>query len=162
MSGKNTTDSSTGNASALPPDPVKAAPSGAGGSGSPIAGATPPASTDAPKRKESRSEIRIHVRWHVDIFIDGQIVYHGFVKDISLKGADIFLDHNLQNAKSAKLHIHVPPLHVTDEHHIVEVSGKIIYATHDNDELLFRTGIKFIKFNLDSDSAYLQSRLANH
>ena len=87
---------------------------------------------------------------------------HGIVKDISPKGADILLEHNLQNVKLIKLHIHVPPLSVTGDRHVVEVSGKIIYSSHDSDEMLFRTGIKFLQFHLESDQAYLQSRLGKH
>ncbi|MDD2915574.1 MAG: PilZ domain-containing protein [Gallionella sp.] len=116
---------------------------------------------DVPKREESRSEPRIHVRWHLEA-VDGQFVYHGSVKDISTKGADIFLDHNFQNVKLVTLRIHVPPLHVTDEHCVIEVSGKVIYSNHDSDEMLFRTGIKFLKFTVESDLENLRSRLAKH
>jgi len=125
-------------------------------------GAIPSDPPVAPKFEESRSEHRIRVRWHVDAFIDGQNVQHGLVKDISPKGADILLEHNLQNVKLIKLHIHVPPLSVTGDRHVVEVSGKIIYSSHDSDEMLFRTGIKFLQFHLESDQAYLQSRLGKH
>ncbi|MDO8465725.1 MAG: PilZ domain-containing protein [Gallionella sp.] len=122
----------------------------------------PSGPTDARSHEEQRIEPRVHVRWHVDVFVDGQAVYHGFIKDISLKGADVFIDHNLQNVKLVKLLIHVPPLSVTSDHHVVDVSGKVVYTSHDSDELLFRTGINFLKFNLESDQAYLQSRLARH
>jgi hypothetical protein len=124
-------------------------------------GATSPAPPDAPKYEERRSEHRIRVRWHVDALVDGQM-QHGIVKDISPKGADILLEHNLQNAKLIRLHIHVPPLSVTDDHHAVEISGKIIYSSHDSDEMLFRTGVKFLQFHLESDQTYLQSRLGKH
>lgn len=120
--------------------------------------AQPPA--DAPKHEECRNEPRVHVRWHADISVDDQ-VYSGFVKDISMQGADIFLDHNLQHVKSAKLRIHVPPLNVTIAHHVTEVSGKVIYTSHDSDEQLFRTGIKFLKFDRESDREHLQARLAH-
>ena len=128
-------------------------------SSAPAANAAP---ADAPEHKERRNELRAHVRWHVDAFIDGHDVYHGYVKEISPEGADIFIDHNLQQVKSIRLHIFVPPLRVTDDHHGIEVSGKIIYVAHDPDELLFRTGIKFLKFTSESDLAYLRSRVAMH
>lgn len=136
MPDKNTIDPSATDASGSPPDP--------------------------PKLDESRTEPRVHVRWHVDAFIDGQGMHRGFIKDISVKGADIFLEHNMQNVKLIKLHIHVPPLNITEAHHVVEVSGKVIYSSHDSDELLFRTGIKFLEFHSESDRAYLQSRVVKH
>ena len=186
MPDENISDPPTRDASGLPPEPVEAATPVAAdagknsalsqapaeatrpvaaetkGSSAPVAKATPSAATDAGKHEECRSESRVHVRWHVDAFVDGQGVYQGFVKDISLKGADIFLDHNLQNVALVKLHIHVPPLQVTSDHHVIGVSGKIIHSTHDPYELLFRTGVKFLKFNLESDLACLQSRIADH
>lgn len=132
------------------------------GGGASTEKAAPSAPIDPPKNDESRSDSRIRVRWHVDIFVEGQSVQYGFVRDISLKGADIFLDRNLQNVKSVKLNIHVPPLSVTEVHHAVEVSGKVVHIIHDSDELLFHTGIVFLKFNLDSDQEYLKLRLGKH
>lgn len=165
MSDENTTDPPIGNAPDLPPASVKTTASitaGAEESSASTDKATPSDSIDTPKHDESRSDPRIRVRWHVDAFVEGQPVLHGFVRDLSAKGADIFLGRNLQNVKSVKLHIHVPPLSVTGEHHIVDVSGKIVYTAHDSEELLFHTGIVFAKFNLNSDLAYLKSRLDKH
>ncbi|MFZ2300729.1 MAG: PilZ domain-containing protein [Gallionella sp.] len=122
----------------------------------------PSGTADTRPHEEQRIEPRVHVRWHVDVFVEGQAVYHGFIKDISSKGADVFVDHNFQNVKFVKLLIHVPPLSATEDHHVIDVSGKVIYAAHDSEELLFRIGINFLKFNLESDQAYLRSRLAKH
>lgn len=117
MSDENTTDSPPGNVPDIPPKPVEAAQTAttdvveisATDLPSESTEATPPTTTDAegnstsiaketssapigaPRIEESRSESRTHVRWHVDAFVDGQNVHHGFIKDISLKGADIFL-----------------------------------------------------------------------
>ena len=165
MSDENTTGPPISNAPDVPPASVKATASttaDAKGSSAPADQATPSSTPDVPKHIENRSEPRIRVRWHVDALVEGQPVLHGFVRDLSAKGADIFLGRNLQNVKSVKLHIHVPPLSVTGEHHIVEVSGKIVYTAHDSEELLFHTGIVFVKFNLDSDMEYLKSRLVKH
>ena len=120
--------------------------------------ATPPASTSV--EKEFRVEPRIRVKWRVDAFIDGQGVYQGFVKDISLSGTDVFLDHNLQKVKFVKLRIYVPPLSKTSSPHVMEVSAKVRYTAYDSRESLFHTGVKFSQFNLESDHAYLQSRIA--
>ena len=154
----------------LPLEPVGTTPSAtknAGKNSTPdlsraAAQAAPSTQTGAKKYVECRNEPRIHVRWHADAFIDGQEVYRGFLKDISLKGADIFLEHNLQMEKFVRLHIYVPPLSATSDPHVVKVSGKIVYTAHDNDETLFHTGINFLRFNLESDLAYLKSRIASY
>jgi hypothetical protein len=119
----------------------------------------PLVSTNAGIHKELRIEPRILVRWHADAIIDGQSVYQGFVKDISLKGTDIFLDHNLQKVKFVRLRIYVPPLSKTSASHVMEVSAKVIYTAYDSNESLFHTGVNFTQFNLSSDQAYLQSRI---
>lgn len=151
----------------LSPEPAGAAPSTtsaikeslAPGLSQTTAKATHPALTDAGKYTECRSEPRIHVRWHADALIDGRGVYHGFVKDISLNGADILLEHSLQNVKFVKLHICLPPLSVIDDQHVVEVSGKIVRVVYDCNESFFRAGVNFLKFNLESDQTHLKSRI---
>lgn len=188
MADENTTDSLASDAPDLPPEPIPLVGATAEESSAPdlpqesatpstktnaekssapnlsqaTAKVTPPAPIDTGKHKECRSEPRIHVRWHADVFIDGQGGCRGFVKGISLKGTDIFLEHSLQDVKFVKLHIHVPPLLVTSDHHVMEVSGKVIYTAYDSNEFLFHTGVNFLQFNLKSDLAYLQSRIANY
>jgi len=123
---------------------------------------TPSVPSDSGTHKKSRSEPRIYVKWHADALIDGYGVYRGFVKDISLTGTNIFLDYDLPSVKLVKLRIYVPPLIRTSNHHVVEVSGKIIYTAYDSNEFLFRAGVNFHQFNFESDLTYLQSRIANH
>lgn len=108
--------------------------------------------------EEPHSEAHPHFRWHADALVEGH-VYRGIVKDISTQGASLLLDHNVQNAKSVKLHIHVPPLDVTSPHHVLEVSGKIISTIYDGSEDAFRSGIVFLQFTRESDRTYLQSRM---
>lgn len=110
--------------------------------------------------KELRTEPRMRVKWHADAFIDGQGMYQGFIKDISSRGTDIFLDRNLHKVKFVKLRIYVPPLSKASDSHIMEVSGKITYTAYDSNESLFHTGVNFTQFNLESDLAYLQTRIA--
>jgi hypothetical protein len=106
-----------------------------------------------------RSEPRILVRWHADALVDGHGVYHGFVKDISLKGTNIYLDLNLQKVESIKLRIHLPPISTTCEHHFIEVAGRVVYTSYDGNESLFHAGVQFTHFTLKSDQAYLKSRI---
>lgn len=103
----------------------------------------------------------MRVRWHADALVDGQIMYRGFVKDISLKGTDIFLDVNLQKIKSIKVRLHVPPLSKKSEPHVMEMSAKVVYTAYDSNEFLFHTGVKFLQFESESDQALLQSRIAS-
>lgn len=111
---------------------------------------------------EHRSEPRFRVKWRVTTLLGDGDPRHGFIKDISIKGAAILLERNLHIANTITLHIHIPPLNVGNNPRIVEIQGKFIYSVHDHDELFFRTGIHFVKFKTESDRTYLLSRLTNH
>lgn len=112
--------------------------------------------------KEHRSVPRFLVKWRAVAFIDAQQQYHGYIKDISTKGAALLLDRNLQSLEFIKLHIQVPPSYTLRESRILKVYGKIAYTTHDRSELLFRTGIHFLKFDSERDPAFLETFLANN
>lgn len=111
--------------------------------------------------KEHRSAQRFYVKWRAIAFIDAQSQHHGFIKDISVKGAAVFLDRNLQSLEFVKLHIHVPPSHAAKTSRTVAVYGKIIYTVYDNRELLFRVGVSFLKFDSEHDPAFLETYLTN-
>ena len=85
-------------------------------------------------------------------------MYHGFINDISTVGASFYLDSSL-HTKKCSLHIHVPPLDLKNEPHIIEVSGKVVYEVYDGDQQLFRAAIDFLRFNPESDLEYLRERL---
>jgi hypothetical protein len=121
---------------------------------------TPITPENTGKHHELRVEPRIRVKWHADAFIDGKGVCQGFVKDISLKGTDIFLDLNLHKVKFLKLRIYVPPLSKKLDPYVIEVSANVMYTAYDSKESLFHTGVNFTKFNSESDQTYLQSRIA--
>lgn len=106
-----------------------------------------------------RNEPRCRLRLPVDAFIDGREVHRGFVMDISLLGATLYLDRNLQKSHSIKLHIRVPPLVALNKPHIVKVTGTIVYSIYDSRELSFRCGISFLKFASQADQDFLQARL---
>jgi len=120
------------------------------------------ASSAATGSKEHRSVPLFQVKWRAIAFIDAQSQYHGFIKDISVKGTALFLDRNLQSLEFVKLHIQIPPSHTLREHRILKAYGKIIYTTHDRSELLFRTGISFLKFEQEGDSVFLEAFLADN
>jgi len=114
------------------------------------------AQTHAP---DLRSHARHNVRWHADVLLDGHIACEGYAREVSADGMTLFLDINPEKTKSIELRIHVPPMDDKHGQHIVEVSGRAIYSTHDAEEQMFRAGIHFTHFRLDSDPAFLAARL---
>ena len=127
----------------------------------PSAEITPSASHESKAQPVPHDTPHPHFKWHADVMVDGHDVYQGYVRDISMHGLHLYLDHNLQNAKLVKLHIHVPPLLVTSPHRTLEVTGNITANIYDSVEDEFRSSINFIAFTLESDRIYLQSRLAD-
>jgi hypothetical protein len=163
MADENPSKSPTGIAPDLPPIDVEAtAPTAKGGNDSsiPIAAITPNATPNIKGHQDAHSKPHPHFKWHAEVLVDGHDMYQGIVKNISMKGLNLILEHNLQNSKLVKLHIHIPPPDISDPPHVLEVSGKITSTVYDNDEESFRSGISFVQFTLDSDQTYLQSLLS--
>lgn len=160
---ENSSKSTTISTPDLPPSDVEATPpitKVGSDDGVPIVDTTPTVSTDARSFRDIRNEPHPHFKWHAEVLVDGHDVYQGIVKDISMKGLNLILDHNLQKSKLVKLHIHIPPLDIASPQHVLEVSGKITSTVYDSSEKAFRSGISFIQFTLDSDQKYLQSLLS--
>lgn len=111
---------------------------------------------------EQRGEPRFRVQWHAAASFDGHHVFAGYTKDLSIKGATLYLDHNPEKAKSVSLRIQVPPLSEGAPPHVVDVEGRVVYAIHDSEEQLFRAGIHFNRFIKDSDRDFLESRLQSY
>jgi hypothetical protein len=101
-----------------------------------------------------------HCRWHADAIVDGHENCQGIVKDISMRGVNFIVAHNLQNSKLIKLQIHIPPIVASAPQHILEVSGKITSTVYDSVEDSFRSRINFVEFTLATDRAFLLSRIA--
>jgi len=116
----------------------------------------------AARDKESRKAPRFRVKWRIEIHIDEQGMFTGFVKDVSTTGASIYLGRNLQAVKFVTLHICITPFDTTSKPRIVVVFVKIVYTVYDSEEHLFRAGVTFLKFNSESDLAFLEARLTNH
>jgi hypothetical protein len=123
-----------------------------------IASFLPNKPTGAGERNEQRKAPRFRVKWHADILTEEQSTHHGFINDISTLGASFYLGSSL-HTKKCTLHIHVPPLDLKNESHIMEVSGKVVYEVYDGDQQLFRAAINFLRFNPESDLEYLRQRL---
>jgi hypothetical protein len=110
---------------------------------------------------EKRKARRFRVGWHADILFDDQSTHQGYINDISTLGASFFLDSSSIPEKST-LHIHVPPLNLTSDPHIIVVSGKTVYVVYDGDQQLYRVAFSFLKFHKESDLAYLDERLTKY
>ncbi|MDZ4202622.1 MAG: PilZ domain-containing protein [Gallionella sp.] len=128
-----------------------------------LAEACTPVDATPPKGgKEHRKSERYRVKWHAAAFIEPDGLYHGYIKDISAHGAAIFLDKNIKHGQSIKLHIHVPPLHIAQAPHVVEVQGTVAYTVHDAEELQFRVGVRFLRFITEHDPVFLAGYLSNN
>lgn len=108
-----------------------------------------------------RREERYMAAWKISVAAEGQGLHDGKLRDISLHGAAILVEHNLTPHTRVMLHVHVPSLEGRASK-ILVVHGVTTYTVHDMRSLRFRTGISFAKFEVASDQAYLESRLANH
>lgn len=115
----------------------------------------------ANENKEQRKAHRFRVNWHTDIIFADQSMHQGFINDISVQGASVFLSDSL-TTDTAMLHIHVPPLTLTSEPRVIAVMGKSVYVVFDGDKQLFRTAFMFLKFHQESDRAYLEERLSKY
>ncbi|HCI14917.1 MAG TPA: hypothetical protein DFK12_13510 [Gallionellaceae bacterium] len=119
-----------------------------------------PAPVSLPKLgKEHRTVQRYMVKWRVAAFVDHQELHHGHLKDISIKGAAILLERNLQSAEFVKLHIYVPPPAPSRIPCIIEVVGKVIYSIYDAKDHRFRVGVNFLKFATEHDPVFLADHL---
>lgn len=118
--------------------------------------------------KEQRRETRYMVSWRVAVSVNGQDLvngrdwHYGRVKDISLHGAAILNELNLKPGTRVTLSIHMPTLNRLCEPKVLTVHGEIAYTAHDTSLMCFRSGISFVKFEQESDRAYLEERLANN
>lgn len=117
------------------------------------------ASSFAQASEEQRDEPRFHVHWHVSASLDGHGVCQGFLKDISVKGATLYLDHNPEHIKTGTLQIQAPPLEAHTAPHLIEVEVRFIYSIHDSAEQMFRAGVLFKQFRVETDQTFLENRL---
>lgn len=122
--------------------------------------AKPKDSADTWKASPLNHESHIHYNCHAEVLVDGHDVYHGFVKDTSLRGALLYLEHNVEKVQFIKLHIHIPPLGANIHSHVFEVSAIVNATVYDSSEECFRSSIRFTEFTLESDKAYLQSYIS--
>jgi hypothetical protein len=113
----------------------------------------------ATRHEKIPGQLHPHVKWHADVLVDGHDVYQGYVRDVSLVGAELFLSHNLQHSQFVKLHIHVPPLLDSIPPRILEMTAKVLSTVYDSRAEYFRSSIVFLQFTFEADRAYLHTRV---
>lgn len=114
-----------------------------------------------PEHKEKRQAQRFRVNWHTDIISSDQSPHQGFINDISVQGASVFLSDSL-TTEEAVLHIHIPPLTKTASPHVLVIFGRTVYAVFDGDKQMYRVAFVFQKFHRESDQDYLGERLSKY
>lgn len=114
-----------------------------------------------PKTEEARRATRFRVKWRTAIVTgsgDSEVIYHGWLKDISTAGTAIFSEHPIPLLKSFDLCIEVPAVPGQKER-ILTLKARIVYAVYDSEAMEFRTGMEFTKFSSGNDQTFLATYL---
>lgn len=117
----------------------------------------------APKAKpeDARRATRFRVKWRAAIVTGSgknEVIYHGWLKDISTAGTAIFSEHPIPLLKSFDLYIEIPAISGQKER-ILTLKARIVYAVYDGEASEFRTGMEFTKFASGSDQTFLATYL---
>lgn len=134
----------------------------------PEAEAAPASPADTPKPRtrteEARRATRFRVKWRAAVVTgsgDSEVIYHGWLKDISTAGTAVFSEHPIPLLKTFDLYIEVPALPGQKER-ILTLKAHIVYAVYDGEAAEFRTGMEFTKFASSSDQTFLAAYLNNN
>lgn len=122
----------------------------------------PPSPQPVAPAHEARATPRYRARWRADIVIDAKTTYYGHLKDISIGGAAVLLEHNIKSPLSVTLYLEVPSAHALNPPHILQVEGKVVDTIYEGESAYFRTGIAFRRFIPAEDLAFLDNHLKNH
>lgn len=128
--------------------------------------AAPPLQSTAPQTEnhrvvEVRRATRFVVKWRAAIALGSgaeQVIYHGWLKDISISGTALFSERAIPHSPLIELHIEVPAIN-TQKERILTLQARIIYSLHDGSAHQFRTGIEFVKFASSNDQSFLATYL---
>ena len=104
---------------------------------------------------------RFRVKWHAEIISDDQSASECVIFDISTQRAAVYVERNL-HTKKCTLFIHIPPLNLTNNAQVIEVSGKLGYIVFDGSNQMYRASVDFIKFIPESGLEYLKDRLTKY
>jgi len=113
---------------------------------------------------EARATPRYRVRWRTEVVLNAQTTYYGHLKDISISGAAVLMEHNIKSAQSITLFVEIPSesTYTYKEPHILQVEGKVISTIYESESAYFRTGIVFRRFIPENDRAFLDNYLKNN
>lgn len=111
---------------------------------------------------EARATPRYRVRWRAEIIIDAQTTYYGHLKDISIGGAAVLMEHNIKSPLSVTLFLEIPSANAFNAPHILQVEGKVIDTIYEGDSAYFRTGIAFRRFVPADELTFLDNHLKNN
>jgi len=111
---------------------------------------------------EARATPRYRARWRVEVTLDAQTTYYGHIKDISVNGAAVLLEHNIKSVQSATLFIEITFEQMQTPPHIIQVEGKVVDTIYEGDSAYFRSSITFRRFIPAEDRAFLEHHLQQH
>ena len=121
----------------------------------------PQKTTISEKGKEQRKTPRYKVNWKAIVNSKGKGIIHGFINDISISGAAIYMEVSMP-LESCELHFQIAPLTLASKPYVMAVTGRVIYSVYDGNKHRFRTAVSFIKYTQRSDQALLEERLSKH
>ena len=122
------------------------------------------ASFSTPKNapiKEKRKAPRYLVNWRADIVSNEKGTFQGLIHDISTLGASIYFNASVPLVNYT-LYIQVAPLSLTNKPHVISATGKVVYSVYDGKRYLFRAAVNILRFQQESDLAFLEDRLIKH
>lgn len=111
---------------------------------------------------EARATPRYRARWRTEVTLNAQTTYYGHLKDISVEGAAVLMEHNIKSAQSVTLFIEIPSEHAQHPPHILQVESKVIDTIYEGESAFFRTSLSFRRFIPADDRIFLDNHLKNH
>ena len=111
--------------------------------------------------KDNRKAPRYKVKWKAAVVSKEKGTVQGYLNNISTLGASIYMDASLPLV-SCTIHIQVAPLNLSSMPYLLTATGKVVYSVYDGDKNLFRAAINFVRFQQESDLAFLEERLSKH
>jgi c-di-GMP-binding flagellar brake protein YcgR len=126
--------------------------------------ATPSAFKQAQPELERRQEARCAVKWKAAIvWTEGNDRYWEDVRttDLSLSGASVYCEHNLQLPPSCTLMLSMPALSAESKPEMVKIECRYVYGAYHAKVGLFRIGLTFSRFE-DGGREALRQRLEQY
>ncbi len=97
----------------------------------------------------NRSHYRHPVHWRIALVYkngDKNDIYHGRTLDLSVRGAQILVEHNIFMMSDVVLLLAIPPLHTGQKETIIEIDCRMAHTILSSKPSLFRIGLHFLYF----------------